>query len=133
MRSKPALGLSALLLSCLFLGCSESPTDLENTRDLITRAWRGETFFTITVDDSSFVARDLVLRLEFMADGNYYLSRASNSSGGRVGRWNLEDNGRQVKFSIDTTYAEVFPIVVLTTTRLVLGDTTSRGYSLVPR
>jgi hypothetical protein len=132
MRPKSALMLTLVFLGSLFLGCSESPTDTQKTRDLIARAWKGETFFPVTVHDSLFVARDLVLRLEFMAEGSYYLTRASNSMGTRTGKWTLEDNGTQLRFFLDSTQTEVLPIVVLTTTRLVLGDTASRGYSLVP-
>ena len=132
MVSKAVVAVSTVFVCCLSFECSEPRSDFETTKDLIARAWRGETFFTVSVDDTSFVARDLVQRFEFLSDGTYYLSRASNSSGGRTGTWSLGDNGRQVELSLGGADVEIFPIVVLTRAQLILGDTTSRGYSLFP-
>ena len=120
-------------LSCLLLGCSDSPTDIENTTNLITRVWKGESFSAVTIEDTLFLARDLITQLEFKKDGNYHVSRASNSTmTGRNGTWSLDGNGQRVKMFLGATHVEELPIILLSNTRLVLGDTTTHGYSLVP-
>ncbi len=134
MKSESVTSLFVLVTFIFIFGCSRttSPTDLENKKDLITRAWKGENIFMIAVGDSFRKAGDLVLRFEFKNDGSYFLSQASFSHIGETERWQLEDNGSSIRLTQDTIRNEVFLIVELNSSRFILGDTTSRGYSLVP-
>jgi hypothetical protein len=132
MKTKAALTLFVIILSCFYLRCSDSPSAVQNQSSSIIGVWTGETFTAKIIADTIFIARDFVARLEFKDDSSYYLLLLSSSSGGQTGKWSLKDNGKKVKLSLDTTYTEELPIVLLTATKLVLGDTTSHGYSLVP-
>ena len=125
--------LPIFLVSLTFALCTEtSPTDLEVKTRMLVRTWTGEEFFTITRTDSAFLRKDYVATFDFRNDGSYFLFKYSMSGPGKVGQWKLEDNGNRISLAEGESYSEVFPILELNTGSLVLGDTTSRGYSLVP-
>jgi hypothetical protein len=122
-----------LLLGLVCASCTEtSLTDLEVKKQILTRSWTGEEFFLITASDSTFRGKDYVATFDFRNDGSYFFYRYSMSSLGRIGQWRLEDNGNRLSLSEDQGYSEVFAVRELTSTSLVLGDTNSRGYKLVP-
>ena len=125
--------LPIFLVSLTFALCTEtSPTDLEIKTRMLVRTWMGEEFFTITRTDSAFLRKDYVATFDFRNDGSYFLFEYSMSGPGKVGQWRLEDNGNRISLTEGESYSEVFPIHKLNASSLVLGDTTSRGYSLVP-
>ncbi len=135
MKPKSTSSSLVLLYFALIVGCTHdnSPTDSQNKTNLITRAWTGETFFTVTVADTARRFKDVVLLLEFKTDGTYFLSKISDSNPGKQGNWNLEEEGAKIKMSLDPAHPDVFSIVELNSARFVIGDTNSYGYSLVPK
>jgi hypothetical protein len=126
------------LVPIVFLGlvygsCNQtSPTDLEVKKQLLTRSWTGEEFFLITTTDSTFRGKDFVATFDFRSDGSYFLYKYAMSSLGRTGEWALDEGGTRISLNEGQSYSEVFPIRELTSTSLVLGDTGSRGYKLIP-
>ncbi len=133
MKSKSSLFLTSVIFCLFLIGCSDSSTDSQNKTDLITRSWRGEEFFLIPRNDSTFRGKDLVETLEFRKDGSYFLYQYTMSSMGEVGQWKLEENDNQLRLTRKGTVSEVFSITQLNSTSFVLGDTNSRGYKLFPK
>ena len=133
MKKLSSFILLFFILCCLFLGCSDSPTDIQDKTDLIIREWKGEEFFLIVVNDSTFTGKDFVETFEFKNDGSYFLYKYSMSSMGIIGQWVLEDDGDRIKFSQDDANFDVFSIVELSPKSFVFGDTTLHGYKLVSK
>jgi hypothetical protein len=134
MKSRPISLLPAFFALTLASGCFDenSSTELQIKTIMLARSWTGEEFFVITVGDSSFRGKDFVERLSFTSDGGYFLYKYSMSGPGRTGQWSFEDTGNSLRLTQDGVYSEVFPIRELSSTVLVLGDTNSRGYALMP-
>jgi hypothetical protein len=108
-----------------------SEKDSDSKADMLTRSWHGEEFFTISRADTSFRIKDMVHELSFSKDGSYFFYKYTMSSMGRTGHWTLiaiEDSLRLT----DATMSEVFFIRQLSVSALILGDTNSRGFALVP-
>lgn len=125
--------VTILLFGMVCVACTESsPTDLEAKTEMLTRSWKGEEFFLITIDDSTFLGKDFVVTFDFSSDGSYFLYQYTMSSYGRIGQWKFEDQGGSISLSADHGYSEVFDIRELTSSLFVMGDTNSRGYRLVP-
>lgn len=121
-----------LLLGLVCASCTQtSITDLEVKKQMLTRSWMGEEFFLIAARDSTLRAKDYIAIFDFRSDGSYLFYKYTMSSLDS-GQWRLEDDGNRLSLSEGQGYSEVFPVRQLTSTSLVLGDTNSRGYKLVP-
>jgi hypothetical protein len=135
MKSKFAQLFLAFVPLCFLVGCTDETSvgNLDDKVNLLARAWYGEEFSTITLSDTSFRAKDMVAELSFASDGSYHFYKYTMSaSTGQNGRWAFASGGDSLKLTRDTTYAETFSIRSLTLSNLVLGDTNSRGFALVP-
>ncbi len=134
MRWDRALVLLAAAIAGPLCGsCNRSsPTAVETPEHLRIRTWSGVEFFLIAMSDTTIHGRDFVETFEFRSDGSYFYYKPSMSSLGRIGQWELNDHADTLTLSAGDTYAEAFAIRSLTATALVLGDTLTRGYSLIP-
>jgi hypothetical protein len=134
MKLKIFLILFSFLALVLTSGCSDqnSPSDVQNKANMITRSWAGDKFFTVSSGSTLRVAKDLVLLMEFKSDGSFQLVYAIDSGPGRGGNWKLEGDGNVIRLTSDTLHSGIFTIVELSSSRFVFGDTSSNGYSLFP-
>jgi len=128
------------LLLCIYflIGCKKdsSPTDVENKTNLITHSWKGYNYEIFTYQQSSRVVKDSVLSFEFKSDGSCTLSQITFSVMYLAGQWNFENGANNIHLTLNkqpSPTSEVLPIIELTTNRLMIGDTASHGYYLVPQ
>ena len=119
---------------CFAPGCVDdsSQADTQTKVNMLTRSWHGEEFFIHTVGDSSFRRKDEVQEFSFASDGSYFLYKYTMSSMGKTGHWTLKNNGDSLRLTDDATYSEVFFLRELSPSTMVLGDTNTRGYALIP-
>ena len=123
----------ALLISLPACSDDPSPTGPVTRAKLLARYWSGDEFFMLNVESKQFRAKDLVQELTFASDGSYYFYKPSMSTiVGRSGVWILENFGASLRLVDQTGHSESFVIQELTSDALILGDTTSRGFALVP-
>jgi hypothetical protein len=134
MKFKSILILLSLISLCLVSGCSDqnSPLDVQNKANMITRSWSGDKFFTFLSVDTLRIAKEWVVLMDFKTDDRFQLIYAIDSGPGRWGNWYLEEDGKMIRLSSDSLHSGVFSIVELSSSRFVFGDTNSYGYSLVP-
>jgi len=135
MKSKFISLLLVFVPLCFVPGCADDTPvgDSDNKVNLLTRSWYGEEFFTITLADTSFKAKDRVSELSFARDGSYHFYKNTmSSSTGQNGHWAFASGEDSLKLTRDTIYAETFFLTSLTSSALVLGDTNTRGFALVP-
>ena len=110
-----------------------SPADIQSKITLIARSWTGDRFDSYSSGDTLRVAKTWIVRMDFTADGSFHLVYAIDSGPGRWGQWRLGDNGNIVRLTADSLHTGDFPVVELSPSRFVFGDTTCYGYSLIPR
>jgi hypothetical protein len=131
------LFISIICASILF-GCKEtsSPTEIETKKSLVARSWQGDNYEIFTYHDSSRVVKDPVLEYAFNKDGSCALSQATYSVSSISGQWNINGDGKSIVITLNRPtgkVTETLPIVDVSSTRFIFGDTTSHGYSLVPK
>jgi hypothetical protein len=130
----------ACLILCIgfLVGCKQdsSPTDVEKKTNLITHSWKGYNYEVVTYQQSSRIVKDSVLSFEFKSDGSCTLSQITFSVMYLVGQWNFENGANNIRLTLNkqpSPTSEVLPIIELTANQLIIGDTTSHGYYLVPQ
>jgi len=134
MKLSIILILLSFITLCFVSGCSSqnSPTDVQNKANIITRSWSGDKFFTYLSGGTLRVAKEWIVLMDFKTDGGFQLIYAIDSGPGRWGNWNLEKDGNVIRLTSDSLHTGVFSVVELSSSRFVFGDTSSSGYSLVP-
>ena len=135
---KSSLLIFSIICAVLLFGCSESnsPTELETINNLATRSWKGDNFEIFTYQDTSRVVKDIVLEFTFNKDGSCNLSQATYSVSSISGQWHINSDGKSIVITLNRPtgkVTETLPIVELRSSHFTFGDTTSHGYSLVPR
>ncbi len=123
-----------LIISCIVsVQCSrDTSNDVALRSRMLTRSWTGDEFLPHSVIDSSTHNKDFVATFEFKDDGSYFLYKFDMSGFGKTGVWKLENDGTAISLTDDDNHAESFSIRELTSNSLVLGDTGTHGYRLVP-
>lgn len=128
-----SLFFTVILFSCFCLGCSDSPTASQDKSKILTQTWTGEEFFLITIGDSTFKGKDYVETFEFKKDESYFFYKFTMSSLGKVGSWKLENDDTRIKLKQDSSYSEIFPILVLNSASFIMGDTNLHWSKLIPK